>query len=92
MIRTTWLLIALSVLATSQAAAEELSPQALASGRTLYVTKCARCHRLYEPGAYTRQEWEYWMKKMRRKAWLNEPSYNQLLRYLQALSTDGEPS
>ena len=71
---------------SSPAAAETLSSEELAAGRQLYVRKCARCHRLYEPSAYTGAAWEQWMGKMRRKARLKEPQYTQLLRYLQSLS------
>ena len=79
------------VLMAAPAAAETLSSEQLAAGRKLYVRKCARCHRLYEPGAYTSAAWEEWMGKMRRKARLKEPQYTQLLRYLQSLSAP-EPS
>ena len=71
------------------AAAEERSAKELAANRKLYVTKCARCHKLYEPSAYTSAEWDMWMTKMRRKVKLKDAQYAQLLRYLQSLSQDG---
>ena len=81
------LCIALLVGARSVSAAPEgLSPKELAACRALYVRKCARCHRLYEPGAYSSRAWEEWMTKMRRKARLNAQQHDQLLWYLQSLS------
>lgn len=55
------------------------------AGRKLYAAKCASCHKLYEPSRYNDEKWEYWMKKMKRKARLREEQYQQLTDYLQTL-------
>jgi hypothetical protein len=43
------------------------SPE-LAAARKLYMTKCSRCHKLYDPRKYDDTEWSTWMAKMSRKA------------------------
>lgn len=40
--------------------------------RKLYATKCAGCHKLYDPAGYTTADWNQWMQKMRRKARLSD--------------------
>src|SRR5947209_11941947 len=44
----------------------------------LYIAKCIRCHKSYEPRAYTNPQWESWMVKMNRKAHL-DPQQQELL-------------
>ena len=56
-------------------------------GRKLYIAKCARCHKLYEPVKYDDKTWDSWMTKMREKAKLNDAQYRQLSTYLQTLRT-----
>jgi hypothetical protein len=48
----------------------------------LYVAKCAKCHKLYEPGNYTDAEWQSWMAKMTRKARLKPDQAKLLTRFL----------
>jgi hypothetical protein len=48
----------------------------------LYNTRCIACHRLYDPIAYSDDEWKLWMARMSRKARL-DPNQEKLLdRYL----------
>jgi mono/diheme cytochrome c family protein len=47
----------------------------------LYLNKCARCHKPYDPASYDDQKWTYWMQKMKRKARLNDEQYQLLLGY-----------
>lgn len=58
-----------------------------AAGRKVYTGKCARCHKLYEPGRYDDKAWESWMTKMRDKTKLNDDQYRQLSTYLLTLRT-----
>jgi hypothetical protein len=44
----------------------------------LYVTKCARCHKLYNPADYSDAEWQSWVTKMGKKARLT-PAQKELL-------------
>jgi hypothetical protein len=39
-----------------------------AEGRRLYVAKCAKCHKFYDPAEYSEQDWQIWMRKMSKKA------------------------
>jgi len=59
-----------------------LSPADAEAGRKLYINKCARCHRFYEPAKYAAGEWETWMLKMSRKAKLKPAQEELLARYL----------
>jgi hypothetical protein len=54
----------------------------LESARQLYVAKCARCHKFYDPAKYPDQEWRGWMDKMSRKARLEPEQKELLVRYL----------
>jgi len=40
----------------------------LAEGQKLYVAKCAKCHKFYDPANYSDREWKIWMGKMSKKA------------------------
>src|SRR5258706_16126217 len=55
-----------------------LSPEAAASARTLYVAKCAKCHKFYDPAKYNDLQWHTWMTKMSRKAKL-KPNETELV-------------
>ena len=63
----------------------ELSEQDAAAGKKIYVTKCARCHKFYDPAKYGEEDWNNWMEKMRQKARLKDDQYTLLSSYLQSL-------
>lgn len=69
--------------------ARELSEQDVAAGKKLYVAKCARCHKFYDPSTYSDESWSEWMDKMRKKARLTSDQHELLLRYLDALRHKG---
>jgi Dihaem cytochrome c len=50
----------------------------------LYVAKCMRCHKSYNPAEYSDAEWHSWMTKMSRKARLKPGQQELLSRYLEA--------
>jgi hypothetical protein len=61
-----------------------LTAKELADARKLYVGKCAKCHKFYEPRKYTDADWRTWMDSMSRKSKL-KPNQEELLnRYLDA--------
>src|ERR1051325_3574029 len=61
-------------LPSDQAAhAAGLSPEQTANARQLYLFRCAKCHRFYNPRDYADAAWSEWMAKMSRKAHLTEP-------------------
>jgi cytochrome c5 len=53
----------------------------------LYLNKCMRCHKSYEPSGYSQTEWESWMRKMRKKAHLTPAQNEMITRYLDACRT-----
>jgi len=79
----------LAVLLGSAANAAELSEKEMAAGKKLYVTKCARCHKFYDPASYTDEQWADWMQKMRKKARLSNEQHELLSRYLDLYRTPG---
>jgi hypothetical protein len=58
-----------------------------AKARRLYVAKCARCHKLYDPAKYTDADWQQWMDKMGRKAKLKPEQKALLTGYIDSLRT-----
>lgn len=62
-----------------------LTDQELRDGRELYIAKCARCHKFYDPARYPDQEWREWMDKMNRKAKLKPGQKELLSRYLETI-------
>lgn len=63
---------------------KELTTGEIAAARKLYVGKCAKCHRFYEPKDYPESEWRRWMESMERKAKLKSSPAERLGRYLDA--------
>jgi len=73
------------------AQAEDLTRKQRTAAKKIYDSKCAKCHRFYEPREYAQEEWQLWMTKMSRKAKLN-PSQDKLLnRYLDAYRAQKAP-
>jgi len=62
----------------------ELSTVELKSARKIYLGKCAKCHKLYDPDKYTEEEWGEWMLKMDKKAKLKPAQSELLARYIAA--------
>ena len=60
-----------------------LSVQEVTDATKLYVAKCARCHKFYNPAEYHDAEWRSWMTKMSRKARLKPDQQEMLSRYLE---------
>lgn len=54
------------------------TPKDEGPGRTLYLNKCSKCHKLYDPARYSDTQWQGWMEKMSRKAKLT-PKQEKLL-------------
>ena len=68
--------------AGSPAKADELTPKEAAAGRKVYVAKCAKCHKFYEPKSYNEADWGRWMESMSRKSKLKTEQDKLLRRYL----------
>jgi hypothetical protein len=53
-----------------------------AAGQKIYVAKCAKCHKFYDPAKYSEADWQMWMTKMSRKAKLKPEQEQVLSRYI----------
>ena len=53
------------------------------TARKLYIAKCARCHRLYDPSTYSDPQWRMWMTKMSKKAKLTPAQEQELTQYIE---------
>jgi hypothetical protein len=72
------------VLTGAASAAEAPALKDQIAARKIYVAKCAKCHRFYEPTDYTDADWRLWMGRMNRKSKLNAKQADLLNRYLDA--------
>jgi hypothetical protein len=64
------------------ARAEPLSLKDAKAARKVYVAKCAKCHRFYDPKKYSDADWSRWIDKMSRKSKLKEDQETLLKSYL----------
>jgi len=64
------------------APAKDLPAAQNSVGQKLYVAKCAKCHKFYEPAKYSQADWEMWMTKMSKKAKLKPEQEAELSRYI----------
>jgi len=66
------------------ARAETASATAAApDGHKLYVAKCAKCHKFYDPANYSDYEWKIWMRKMSKKAKLKPEQQAAVSEYVE---------
>ena len=72
------------VLTSEAASAAGISAQEVTDASQLYVVKCAKCHKFYNPDGYSQRDWEMWMRKMSRKSKLKPAQEELLRRYLGA--------
>ena len=84
-------LLLMPVLAAAGPGTNELSTRDLAEARSIYVNKCAKCHKFYEPRNYPEINWQAWMEKMDKKSRLNSRQAELLNRYLDAYRADQLP-
>ena len=50
--------------------------------RQLYIVKCAKCHKFYDPTHYSAADWSAWIAKMSRKAKLTPEQEKQINEYV----------
>ena len=79
------ILIALSTAALVPASAAKLSSKEIKDAKKLYIAKCAKCHKFYDPAAYDRTEWDEWIQKMGEKSKLKTKQSELLSRYLETI-------
>src|SRR5437667_6761367 len=63
--------------------ATDLPVDETAAARKLYVAKCAKCHKFYDPAKYSGEEWQKWMAKMSKKSKLTPEQSEVLARYIE---------
>ena len=68
---------------TGPARAIDLPGDPSSPARKLYVGKCAKCHKFYDPARYTDEEWAGWMAKMSRKSKLTADQERMLASYIE---------
>jgi hypothetical protein len=73
----------LVTLASGSAPAEGLTQKEQTAAKKIYVSKCTRCHRSYDPTEYGQEEWQLWMAKMIKKSKLKPGQEKLLSRYLE---------
>ncbi|RZJ35498.1 MAG: cytochrome c [Flavobacterium sp.] len=54
----------------------------IAEGKSMFENNCARCHKLFSPTAFTREQWEPILVKMQRKAKLDDAQMAQIRTYI----------
>ena len=82
-----WFTSVAALVALHAAGAAELSTTELKDARKLYTTKCAKCHKFYDPAKYDDEQWHKWMTKMSKKAKLKPAQTELLSRYLGTFRT-----
>lgn len=65
--------------------ASALSVEEMVSAKKLYLIKCAKCHKLYEPQDYGEDDWQNWMGKMKEKAHLSDEQHRLISGYLDSI-------
>jgi hypothetical protein len=81
--RTSLLCLLLTLAAADPASsADELTAKDMAAARKIYVAKCAKCHRFYEPKNYSEADWRAWLEKMSQKSKLKTDQAELLTKYL----------
>lgn len=54
----------------------------LSEGKSLYENSCGRCHKLFEPSAFTKEKWEPILARMQKKARLSDEEMAKVNAYV----------
>ena len=54
----------------------------LAAGKTSYENNCAKCHRLFEPKEFSKEDWAPILVKMQKKAHLSDVEMAPITNYI----------
>jgi hypothetical protein len=85
--RALFLLLLLTFAGSPPVKAADSAPSLMDAGRKLYIAKCARCHKFYDPAKYSDKAWREWMDKMSKKAKLKPDQKEILSKYLDTFRT-----
>ena len=78
------LVVVLALLGSSSSQGGEFSSVQIKDARKLYLSKCAKCHKLHDPAKYTDEKWDEWLGKMEKKSKLKPEQADLLARYIAA--------
>ena len=81
-------LVALAGCASPEKATDSGDPNQIA--RKLYIAKCAKCHKFYDPAIYSDSEWQMWMVKMGKKSKLTPEQTELLSNYIEQTFRSGK--
>jgi mono/diheme cytochrome c family protein len=70
----------------NDAIAQKIPLEKLQQGRTLYINKCAGCHNLYLPAAYTNMDWTPILDRMQKPAKITDSEKELIAAYLETNS------
>ncbi|BCY28764.1 cytochrome c [Flavobacterium okayamense] len=59
----------------------KLTPE-LAEGKTLFENNCGKCHKLFSPDDFTKEEWEPIVSRMQKKAKITDEQRDLVYNYL----------
>jgi cytochrome c5 len=57
-------------------------PPDIAEGKSIFENNCAKCHKLYDPKSYSRQNWIPILYDMQKKANLSDAEIDKVLAYV----------
>lgn len=60
----------------------EWSPEMAQKGKTIYTENCNRCHDLFEPNAFTKKDWGYWINEMKGRAEISDEQAALIYAYM----------
>jgi cytochrome c5 len=60
----------------------ETSAVALVEGKNLYESNCTKCHKLYDPTDFSKEDWKQIVSKMQKKAHLTDDQGVTIYNYL----------
>ena len=66
----------------NDAVIKNISLEKLQQGRSLFINNCASCHNLHLPSSYTSTEWTVLLKKMQKRAKIDDLQKEKIAAYL----------
>ncbi|MEI7508328.1 MAG: cytochrome c [Flavobacterium sp.] len=58
----------------------------LEEGKSLYESNCAKCHKLYEPIEFSKEDWKPIVRRMQKKAHLSDEQGTSIYNYIASKS------